>query len=114
VGGFDYADHLFAHPQARQDVYSAGMVAFDGHVWLALFDDGRRVADSFIDIETMEQQVEEGRDPRSFLPELMYMRSRILWHPKLLVGTDHHGHTSHVVALPTMGVPHISSGPMMT
>jgi hypothetical protein len=37
-----------------------------------------------------------------------------LWHPKLLVGTDHHGHTSHVVALPTMGVPHISSGPMMT
>jgi hypothetical protein len=54
----------------------------------------------------MEQQVRDGRDPREFLPELMYMRSRIQWHPKLLVGTGRDGHTSHVVALPTMGVPH--------
>lgn len=37
VGEFDYADRLFSHPQAREDVYSAGMIAFDGHVWLALF-----------------------------------------------------------------------------
>lgn len=71
------------------------------------FDDGRRVADRFIDTAMMEQQVSEGRDPRGFLPELMYIRSRILWHPKLSIGTDQHGHTSQVVALPTMGVPHI-------
>lgn len=107
VGGFDYADRLFSHPRARDDLYSAGMIAFNGHVWIALFDDGRRVADSFVDLALMEQQVRDGRDPREFLPELMYMRSRIQWHPKLLVATGQDGHTSHVVALPTMGVPHI-------
>lgn len=107
VGGFDYADRLFAHPRARDDVYSAGMIAFDGTVWIALFDDGRRVADSFIDVSIMEQQVQDGRNPRGFLPELMYTRSRILWHPKLLVATGSDGKTSHVVAAPTMGVPHI-------
>jgi hypothetical protein len=107
VGGFDYADRLFSHPRARDDIYSAGMIAFDGRVWIALFDDGRRVMDSFIDTATMERQVRHGRDPREFLPELMYTRSRIQWHPKVMVGTDQDGHTSHVMALPTMGVPHI-------
>ena len=107
AGGFDYADRLFSHPDAPDDVYSAGMIAFDGQVWFALFDDGRRVADGFVDVAIMEQHVHDGRDPREFFPELMYLRSRLLWHPKLLVGTGPDGHTSHVVAVPTMGVPHI-------
>jgi len=83
------------------------MIAFDKRLWIALFDDGRRVLDSFIDEPEMQRQVSEGRDPRSLFPELMYTRSRIHWHPKLLVGTGPDGQTSHVVAVPTMGVPRI-------
>jgi hypothetical protein len=107
VGGFDYADRLFRHPRAPDDIYSAGLIAFDGRVWIALFDDGRRVADHLIDESIMQQQVQGGRDPREFLPELMYTRARILWHPKVLVGRGPDGHTSHVVALPTMSTPRI-------
>lgn len=107
VGGFDYADRLFSHPRARDDVYSAGLIAFEGKVWIALLDDGRRVADTFIDVSMMEQQVKDGRDPRTFLPELMYTRSRIQWHPKLMVGTDKDGKTTHVTAAPTMATPNI-------
>ncbi len=48
-GDFDYADRIFVHPRAPEERYCAGMIAFDGRLWIALFDDGRRVADSFID-----------------------------------------------------------------
>ena len=104
---FDYADRLFIHPRAPDDMYSAGMIAFDGRVWIALFDDGRRVADGFIDTTVMHQQVADGRDPREFLPELMYTRSRILWHPRLLIGRGPSSRITNVMALPTMGRPHI-------
>jgi hypothetical protein len=84
------------------------MIALDRRVWIALFDDGRRVADSFIDVALMDKQVADGRDPREFLPELMYTRSRILWHPKLLIGRDaDDGRIMNVMAVPTMGRPHI-------
>jgi len=104
---FDYADRLFSHPQARDNMYSAGLIAFDGHVWIALFDDGRRVVDGFIDVSVMEKQVAGGRDPRDFLPELIYTRSRILWDPKLMIGRAPNHTITSLTALPTMGRPHI-------
>lgn len=106
-GEFDYSDRLFRHPEAPDDMYSAGMIACDGRVWIALFDDGRRVRDSFINTEIMDAAVAAGQDPRDFLPELMYMRSRILWHPKLLVARRSDDTIASVTALATMSTPHI-------
>lgn len=104
---FDYVDRHYQHPRVPGLIYSAGLLAFDSRVWIALFDDGHRVADHFIDENVMQQMVVDGWDPRRFFPELMYTRSRIQWYPKILVSRGQDGHTNQVVALPTMTPPHI-------
>jgi len=104
---FDYADRHYQHPRVPGAIYSAGLLAFDSRVWIALFDDGHRVADHFIDEAVMQHIVADGRDPRRFFPELMYARSRIEWYPKVLVSRGRDGHTNQVVALPTLTPPNI-------
>jgi hypothetical protein len=105
-GGFDYVDRVFCHPQAQDRVFCAGLVAFDNRVWIALFDDGRRVGD-LLDLTAMKKKVAAGTDPRAFFPELMYARSRIQWQPSVLLGKGPDGVATHVMALPTMGAPPI-------
>jgi hypothetical protein len=105
--GFDYADRLYRHERGEDGLYAAAMVALDRQLWIALFDDGRRVLDTFVADDLMNEQVQTGQDPRTFFPELMYLRSLIVWHPTLLIGSDRHGEPSLIFAAPTMTTPTI-------
>ncbi len=104
---FFYADKLYRHPLADQDAdnYSASCIVIHKRCWIALFDDAGQIRNAAVDIDAMTCQVEQGKDPVLFFPELMWLRACMDWTPNTLVIGGDDGPVEGVMFLPTMGRP---------
>lgn len=104
---FFYSDKLFQHPLAGRDAhnYSASCVVVHERCWIVLFDDMGQIHDRAVDHEAMARQVDEGKDPLQFFPELMWMRACLHWLPHTIVVGATDGPAQGVAFVSPMGQP---------
>ncbi|HEX7060295.1 MAG TPA: hypothetical protein VF176_10640 [Solirubrobacterales bacterium] len=99
---FFYSDRLYRHPASQLDnEYSASCICFHGRCWIALYDDAGNVRRG-LDLKRMTAGVEKGLDPVLFLPELMYLRSRLDYMPRTMILGPSDGPAAGVMIVPPM------------
>jgi hypothetical protein len=105
---FGYWDKLYRHPASQHDQnYMASCICALGHCWIALFDDAGNIVNLNVDLDAMNKQVEGGRDPVTFFPELMYIRAKFDYMPQTLVIGPRDGPAGGVAFMPPMTKPRI-------
>jgi hypothetical protein len=104
---FYYADKLYRHPMAGEDAdnFSASCIVIHGRCWIALFDDCKQIRDSAADVTAMRRQVDGGKNPVVFFPELMFMRACLDWMPHTVVMGPRDAAARGVMFVPPMGQP---------
>lgn len=107
---FEYWGKLYRHPASQHEQnYMASCMCALGHCWIALFDDAGNIATLNVDLDAMNAQVEAGRDPVTYFPELIYLRARFDYMPRTLVIGPPGEPAKGVAFLPSMGnVPRLA------